>query len=178
MAHLCISRHHDVLLDIFYIRLILRLHTVLQLYKSLRMSQSRRSAEDKRAVEFLAQLEGFFKQIFCLCTVRRFYHRNLSCTGHHPCILLILRTVQTRIVCDNDDKSAVYSHIGHGIERIRSHVQSYMLHTCHGADARKTCPHSHLGRHFLVRRPFFIYIVPVLHQVFTYLRTGCSRICG
>ena len=76
------------------------------------------------------------------------------------------------------DKAAIDAHVGYGIQRIRRHIQSHMLHAGHGADAGKARSNRYFCGHLLIRRPLLVYIIPVLHQVFADLRTRSSRVRG
>ena len=111
MSLLCISRHHDIFLNILYIFLIFYIFTLTKLNQSLRMCQSRCRSENKRAVKLLAEFKSCLKEIFCLGTVGRFDDRDLCCSCNHSCILLVLRAVKSRIIRNNKNKSTVYSHI-------------------------------------------------------------------
>ena len=176
MTKFRISRHHDIFRNIFLIRFIFDLRTITQLYNSLRMCKSCCCPENKGSVKLFTQFKRRLKKIFCLRTVRRFNHRNLSGSCNHPRILFVLRTVKSRIICNNKNKSSVYSHIRNRIQRICRHIQTDMLHACHRTYSGKTCSDRHFCRHFFIRRPLFIHIIFILYKVFTYLGTRSSRI--
>ena len=178
MTELRIARHHNIFLDVFHVGLIFRDHAFLKLHQPLGMGKTGRGAEDERTVKLLAQLKSRFKVIFRLRAVGRFDHRDLRRSRHHSCILLVLGAVKSRIIGNDEYKAAVDAHVGYGIQRIRRHIQSHMLHAGHGADAGKARSDRYFCGHLLIRRPLLVYIIPVLHQVFADLRTRSSRVRG
>ena len=156
MAQFCIAWHHNRLLDIFYIFLIFYRHTILKFYQSLGMCQPRSDAEYEWTVIFLAQLISHFDVILCLRAVGRLQYRQLCRSCHHSGILLILGTVESRIIRNDDDKASIHAHVGHRVSRVRSHIKSHMLHTGHRAYAYYGRSNRHFCGDLLIRRPFAV----------------------
>ena len=142
------------------------------------MCQSCRCAKYKWTIILFTQIKCNLHKFFCLRTVGRFQYRKLCSSCDHSCILLILRAVKSRIICYDNDKSSIDSHIRYGISRICCHVKSYMFHTGHSPDTCDRCANRNFCCDLLIRRPFTVKIVFVFDQILADLSTRCSGICG
>ena len=178
MAELGVAWHHNRLLDILYIRFVLRTFPLSQFHQPLRMSQSCGGTEYKGPVKLLAQFKSQLHIFPGLTAVGRLQHRQLRRSCHHPGILFILGAVKPRIVGNHDHQTAVDSHIRNRVGRICRHVKAHMLHTGHGPHTRHRSSNGNLCGYFLIGRPLTVQIVPVLYQALTDLCAGRPRICG
>ena len=135
----CVCRHQHIFFNVLFIWLIRNLHPFFRMHNALRVRQTGSCAHDDRGIILFA----VFKRQFCkhtsLFAVRGFQHRHHCGTGNHPGVLLVLRTIDSRIVCCNQNQTAVYAGIGDRVQRISGNIYAYQLHGCHCTDTSNGC---------------------------------------
>ena len=177
MTLFCHSGHHDVLLDISLVGLVLDLLAVAEFHLALGVSQAGRGPYDDRCIELLADLISVFDIILGFLGIRRFHTGDRRRAADHSGVLLILGAVQAGIVGHNGYHSAVASDIGEGIKRICRHIQSHHLHGAERSHSADGSADRHFCRHFLVGSPLRVNF-GILHQFLADLRAGRSGIGG
>ncbi len=104
------------------------------------MRQSCGGAYDNRRIELFRQIKRVFGVFERFLTVARLQYRHMCKTGKNPCVLLILRAVNARIITHHQNQRAIYANIGKRHQRIRRDIQTYMLHHGKGPHTGKGSP--------------------------------------
>ena len=172
-----VSGHHHILRDVFFIFLRFRHNPLAGVHDTLGVGHTRAHLHDKGGVKFLGKLKSPFYEMVRLSGIRRLQHRNLCRDGVMTGILLILGGVHPRVVRHADDHPRVHSGVGTGVQRIRRHIQSHVLHTAEAAFSRQGSSKSHFHGHLLIGRPLAVNLI-VLCRFLRDFRAGRSRIAG
>ena len=169
--------HHDIFHHVLFIGLDGHVHALRHFHRGPLMGQPGGEAQDKGRVVFFAQFKGFPGKILAFLAVGGLQHGHVGRPGDHARVLLVLAGMHKRIVRHKEHQAAVDAGIGRGVQRVRRHVQSHMLHAAHGPGPRHGRAEGRLHGHLFIGRP--------LAQHFgisgTKLRdfgAGCPRIAG
>ena len=92
-------------------------------------------------------LIGFFRR-------SRVKYRKLGEQCKKPRILLRLRRNRARVIRRYDYHAALHSNISKAHQRVRRHIQPYLLHSHQRSCSRVGSACGHLKRRFLIYRPF------------------------
>ena len=176
MALDCIAGHHDVLRDVLFVS-FLRNGALPGLHHGLGMGDPGTHLQKNRCIELLRDLISQFRKFQGLGGIRRLQHGNLGRDGVMAAVLLVLGGMHARIIRDADDESRVHTGVGHGVKRVRRHIQSHMLHCAERTLSGQAGAEGRLHGHFFVRSPLTVDLV-VLYGFFGDLRTGSSRVAG
>jgi len=141
------------------------------------MGDARRGPQENRRVEFFADLEGQLDEPLCLVRIGRFQHGNFGEFRVIPVVLLVLRTVQGRVVRRYDHQGPVRARVAGREQRIGRHVDPHVLHGDQGLCAGQRGADAHLQGHLFVGGPFGIDAV-VSGESLHDLRAGGPRIPG
>ncbi len=128
----------------------------LHINVSIAVTDAGRGAKDNRRGVFLREGKGLLYHIIRLLYGRRVEQRQLGVCRKGTGILLGLRRDGTRIIRNHDDHAAFDTDISQTHQRIRGHIQAYLLHGDHGAHSGIGSSGSHLHSSFFVDRPFYI----------------------
>ena len=169
--------HHDALEGISLIFFVFGLNAVAELNLALGVGKAGGSADDDRRVEFLADLIGIFHEILGFLGIRGLKAGNHSCAADAAGVLFVLGAVETGVIGDDKDKTAVRSDIGDRVDRICSHVQADHLHAGQGTDACEGSADGDFRGNLLIGSPLSVY-AGVFDKFLTDLRAGSSGICG
>ena len=173
----CHTGHHDILLDISLVGLVLDLLAVAELHLALGMSQAGRCPYDDRRVKLLTDLIGVFDVILGFLGIRGFHAGDCRGAADHSGILLVLGTVQSGVIRHNCYHAAVASDIGEGIQGISRNVETDHLHGAERPDAADGSADRDLRSNFLIWRPLCVNF-GILHQFLADLCAGRSGIGG
>ena len=145
--------------------------------KALGVRDSGRRAQQHGHIELFGYLIGRAHEVKALLRIRGLDHGKARCARIVPAVLLILGGVHARVVRDDDNEAAAHAVVSCGEHRVGRDVQTDVLHRAQAAHTGKACPVCHLGRDFLVRRPFAVQIVLVLRERLEDLGAGRAGIC-
>ena len=148
-----VGGRHDILGGIFHIGARLRHDALAGLHQALRVGDAGAHLEQDRGVELLAELKGQHGKFPRLSGIGGLQHRNLGGHGIVAGVLLVLAGVHTRVVGHGDDHAAVDAGVGHGEQRVGSHVQADMLHAAEAAPTGQGRAEGDLHRNLLVGGP-------------------------
>ena len=109
-----------------------------------------------RGVVFLGEAVGLLCHLHRLSGVRRLQHGDLGGDGVVAAVLLVLGGVHPRVVGHHDDQPGVDAGVGHGIQRVRGHVDAHVLHDAGGPLPRQGGPVGGLHGHLLVGGPLTV----------------------
>ena len=177
MAFFGVARHHDIFGDILFIGDLLRDSALAGFHDRLGVGYSRAHADDHWSVELFGQFECDLYKCKRLCRVRGLQHGNLGGDGVVAGILLVLGGMHAGIIRDRDDKTAVHSCVGHGIERVRGDVEADVLHAAESAASCQTGSEGGFQGNLLIRGPFAVDFI-IFDGFFRYLRTGSPGVAG
>ena len=71
-------------------------------------------------------------------------------------VLLVLRRVHTRIICNCKNQTAVYAYVRRAVQRIGSYVQADVFHAAEASGAACGCAEGNFKGDLFVRSPFSI----------------------
>ena len=103
--------HHNVFLNIFFIRPYWYVFPFFLFYPALTMAHSCGKAKQNGSVEFLGKLVSELCVFFTLGAVRRLYHRQLCAYCMISAVLFVLTGVHSLIVGYGHHETSVYSRI-------------------------------------------------------------------
>ena len=177
MAALSIAGHHNILCTVFDIGFFCNIRARICFNDALRVRDARTHTKQNRRVKFFRQFKRFFCKEQSFRRICGFEHRYFSCNGVVAGVLFVLRRVHTRIVCNTDHKTGIYTGIGKREQRVCSDIQPYVLHSAAASGTRERCAECDLHRYFFIRRPFTVYFFIICGK-FRNLGAGSARITG
>ena len=171
-----VAGHHDILCDILFIGLYRNI-PFPGLDDRLGMRHAGAHLDHDRRIELFGKFIGKLCKFQRFFGIRRLQHGHLRGDRVMTGILFILGGMHPCIIRHADHESGIHARIGHGVKRIRRHIQADMLLCTESSFSGQAGPESRLHGHLLVRCPFAVDLI-VLCRFLCYLRTRCARIAG
>ena len=168
--------HHNVLLCVSLIGLVLHLDSVAELNCALRVSELGGGTENHGGVVLLAELVAELHELLSLGAVGGLDHGHVCRATDHSGVLLVLGAGESGVVCYDEYRSTAHTGVGEGVEGVSRYVETDVLHTRHRTYARDGCADSDLCRYLLVGSPLGVDLL-VFCKILADLGAGCTGIC-
>ena len=152
--HFRVCGYADIFLCILHIFADCHFLTFAAFHDGFAMTDTGRHTDHNGCVILLTELVAFQYHVTAFLAVCRLKHRDFCGFRIVAVILFILCGMLARLVCGNNNRTAVNASIGKREERVCRYVQSHMLHRCHRPTACDRCTNRRFQSHLFIGCPF------------------------